>query len=217
MSEATRLVVVDDHAVVREGLRAMLRDDPRVEIVAEAADLQQALDAIGRTSPHVVLLDVRLQGESGLDICRAIVEKFPDVSVIFLTVYEEDQYVFEALRAGARGYLLKRVNDEELVRAVEMVREGQVVLDPTLAGQLALRAATVRPGASWPGAEMGLTVRESEVLQAMVRGSSNAAIAAELHISEETVKTHVRAVLRKLGVADRTQAVALALQKRIVH
>lgn len=217
MTEPTKLVVVDDHAVVREGLRAMLRDDPRVEIAAEAADLQQALEAIARTSPHVVLLDVRLQGESGLDVCRAIVERHPDVSVIFLTVYEEDQYVFEALRAGAKGYLLKRVNDEELVRAVEMVRAGQVVLDPALAGQLALRAAKVRGGPTWPGAEAGLTAREGDVLQAMVRGSSNAAIADELHISEETVKTHVRAILRKLNVSDRTHAVSLALQKRLVR
>ena len=213
----TRLVIVDDHAVVREGLRAMLRDHPKVEIVDEGSDLDEALVAIERSTPHVVLLDIRLKGQSGLDICRTIVERYPDVRVIFLTVYEEDQYVFEALRAGARGYLLKRVTDDELVRSVEMVREGQVVLDPTLAGQLALRAATVRPGASWPGAEAGLTVRESEVLQAMVRGLSNAAIAGELHISEETVKTHVRAILRKLEVTDRTQAVALALQKRLIR
>lgn len=213
----TRLVIVDDHAVVREGLRAMLRDHPRLDIVDEGADLDQALAAIERSSPDVVLLDIRLQGQSGFEICRAIVERYPDVRVIFLTVYEEDQYVFEALRAGARGYLLKRVTDEELVRAVELVRDGQVVLDPTLAGQLALRAATVRPGASWPGAEVGLTVRESEVLQAMVRGLSNAAIAGELHISEETVKTHVRAILRKLDVSDRTQAVAAALQKRLIR
>lgn len=213
----TRLVIVDDHTVVREGLRAMLRDNPSVEIVNEAADLDQAIAAITESSPHVVLLDVRLQGQSGLDVCRAIVEKFPDVSVIFLTVYEEDQYVFEALRAGARGYLLKRVTDEELVRAVQAVRAGDVIIDPVLAGRVALRAATNQnKGADWPGASAGLTGRESEVLQAMVRGLSNAGIAGELHISEETVKTHVRAVLRKMNVSDRTQAVAAALRARLI-
>jgi DNA-binding NarL/FixJ family response regulator len=212
-----RLVVVDDHAVVREGLRAMLRRDERVAIVGEAEDLDQALAEIERTSPEIVLLDVRLQGQSGLDVCRTIVERRPDVKVVFLTVYEEDQYVFEALRVGARGYLLKRVSDEELVRALEAVRRGEVIVDPALTGQVAMRAAATRKGASWPGAQLGLTERESEVLQAMVRGLSNAGIGRELHISEETVKSHVRAVLRKLGVSDRTQAVALALKKGMVR
>jgi len=212
-----RIVMVDDHRIVREGLRAMLHGMDEIEIVGEAEDLSGALAAIEESKPDVVLLDLRLQRSSGLDACRTIVEQHPDVRVVFLTVYEDEQYVFEALRAGGRGYMLKKASAEDLVRILEAVRQGDVVIDPALGGQIALRAAAMSAGREWPGAQLGLTQRESEVLTELVKGLDNKAIGRELYISEDTVKSHVKAILRKLGVKDRSQAVALALRQGLVR
>ncbi|MGH2706937.1 MAG: response regulator [Actinomycetota bacterium] len=209
-----RIVSVDDHRMVREGLRAMLADS-KVEIVGEAENLEGALAEIERTCPKAVLLDVRLQGQSGLEACRVITQKHPQVAVVFLTVYEDEQYVFEALRAGAKGYMLKRASPQDIVRVLEDVLKGETIVDPALTGAIALRAAQVRPGHIWPGSELGLTQRESEVLRAIVDGLNNRAIAEQLVISEDTVKTHVRAVFRKLGVTDRARAVSVALREGI--
>ncbi len=208
------VLVVDDHRMVREGLKAMLRETP-VEVIAEAETVEQALAEIARADPDAVLLDVRLQGQSGLDACRIIVEKHPDLAVVFLTVYEDEQYVFEALRAGAKGYMLKRASPEDIVRVLEAVRGGETFVDPALTGKIALRAARSRPANTWPGAELGITQRESEVLRAMVDGLSNRAVAEQLVISEDTVKTHVRSIFRKLGVSDRAHAVSLSLREGI--
>src|SRR5438093_11970670 len=144
--------------MVREGLKAML-EDTVVDVVAEAENIEQALDRIAAVGPDAVLLDVRLQGQSGLDACRLIVERFPGLAVVFLTVYEDEQYVFEALRAGAKGYMLKRASPEDIVRVLEDVGRGETIVDPALTGQIARRAAQVRPGQIWPGSEMGLTQR----------------------------------------------------------
>jgi DNA-binding NarL/FixJ family response regulator len=210
-----RVVIVDDHRMVREGLKAMLRDT-QVEVVGEAENIQQALGAIEAARPEAVLLDVRLQGQSGLEACRLIVESYPDLAVVFLTVYEDEQYVFEALRAGAKGYMLKRASADDIVRMLDSVlREGLTVIDPALTGRIALRASHLTPGHMWPGSEMGITQRESEVLRAMVDGMPNRGIAERLVISEDTVKTHVRAIFRKLNVTDRSQAVAAALREGI--
>lgn len=211
-----RIVIVDDHRIVREGLRSMLQDVPELEIVGEAEDLDRALVAIAQTHPDVVLLDLRLQRSSGLDACRTIVERHPEVHVVFLTVYEDEQYVFEALRAGARGYMLKKATPEDIVRILQAVIGGEVVVDPALGGRIALRAAALREGRSWPGVELGLTPREGEVLVHLVRGLDNREIARSLFISEDTVKTHVKAILRKLGARDRAQAVAIALRGGLV-
>jgi DNA-binding NarL/FixJ family response regulator len=212
-----RIVMVDDHRIVREGLRAMLHGMDEIEIVGEAEDLNGALAAIEESKPDVVLLDLRLQRSSGLDACRTIVDKHPDVRVVFLTVYEDEQYVFEALRAGGRGYMLKKASADDLVRILEAVRAGDVVIDPALGGQIALRAAAMSAGREWPGAQLGLTQRESEVLTQLVKGLDNKAIGHALYISEDTVKSHVKAILRKLGVKDRSQAVALALRQGLVR
>ncbi len=192
----------------------MLRDT-EVEVAGEAENIDQALSAIEAHQPEAVLLDVRLQGQSGLEACRMIVERFPGLAVVFLTVYEDEQYVFEALRAGAKGYMLKRAGADDIVRMMEAVKEGQTVIDPALTGRIALRASHLTPGHMWPGSEMGITQRESEVLRAMVDGMPNRAIAEKLVISEDTVKTHVRAIFRKLNVSDRSQAVATALREGI--
>jgi DNA-binding NarL/FixJ family response regulator len=212
VAEAIRTVIVDDHRMVREGLKAMLRDTA-VDVVGEADTTAMALQEIARTAPEVVLLDVRLQGQSGFEACRAIAAQHPGLAVVFLTVYEDEQYVFEALRAGARGYMLKRATAEDIVRVLQDVRQGHTVVDPALTGQIALRASKLTPGHAWPGSELGITERESDVLKAMVDGLNNRAVAEKLFISEDTVKTHVRAIFRKLAVSERSQAVAMALRE----
>lgn len=208
--------MVDDHRIVREGLRAMLDAVPEIEIVGEAEDLSGALEAIGKGRPDVVLLDVRLQRASGLDACRTITQEHPDVKVVFLTVYEDEQYVFEALRAGARGYMLKKVSPEDILHILQAVQDGEVVIDPALGGKIALRSAAVRNGNDWPGAQRGLTPRESEVLVQIVEGLDNKAIGQALHITEDTVKSHMKSILRKLGARDRGQAISIAFKEGLL-
>ncbi|MGI9015686.1 MAG: response regulator [Euzebya sp.] len=213
-----RVVLVDDHQIVIDGLKAMVsRHGDEVVVVGEASDREHALAVIATTDPDVVLLDVRLKGESGLDLCRELISRDADRKVVFLTVYDDEQYLFQALRVGAAGFLLKRISGAELIEHLRHVAEGTVVIDPTLAGRVASSAARLHAGEYWPGARLGLTQRESEVLALLVTGMSNRAIAQRLVVSEETVKSHVRGVYRKLDVTDRAQAVAVALREGIMH
>lgn len=213
-----RAVLIDDHQMVLDGLSAMLRPYVmRVEIVGQATDAAGAGDLVRDVHPDIVLLDVRLRGASGLDLCHELLARFPAVRIVFLTVYDDEQYLFQALRAGASGFLLKRVTGQELVGHLERVMEGEIAIDPALMGRVALSAARLHSGEYWPGAHLGLTHRESEVLEQMVRGLSHRAIARQLVMGEETVKTHARAVYRKLGVADRAQAIATALREGLFH
>lgn len=213
-----RAVLVDDHQMVLDGLAAMLRAHAhRVEIVGQVTEAAEAPDLVQEVHPDVVLVDVRLKGASGLDLCRELLARFPHVRVVFLTVYEDEQYLFQALRAGASGFLLKRVTGLELVGHLERAMDGEIAIDPALVGRVALSAARLHSGEYWPGAHLGLTHRESEVLEQMVRGLSHKAIAAKLVMGEETVKTHARSIYRKLGVADRAQAIAAALREGLFH
>ncbi len=215
---ALRLVIVDDHQMVLDGLKAMLQPyREQAEIVGECSDPAAALRAISELKPDAVLLDIRLRGASGLDLCRDILAALPDCKVVFLTVYDDEQYLYQALRIGAAGFLLKRIRGGELVDYLRRICDGEILIDPTLAGRVALSAARLHSGEFWPGAHLGLTQRESEVLSLLVAGLSNRAIAAKLVVSEETVKTHSRGIYRKLGVADRAGAVAVALREGVFH
>ena len=213
-----RLVIIDDHQMVLDGLTAMLRPyREQVEIVGESSDSREATQVVAEQKPDAVLLDVRLRGTSGLDLCTEILARAPDCKVVFLTVYDDEQYLYQALRVGAAGFLLKRIRGGELVDHLCRICEGEVLIDPALAGRVALSAARLHSGEFWPGAHLGLTQRESEVLSLLVAGLSNRAIAAKLVVSEETVKTHSRGVYRKLGVSDRAGAVAAALREGVFH
>ncbi|HEX2041530.1 MAG TPA: response regulator transcription factor [Acidimicrobiales bacterium] len=217
-AEPVRLLLVDDHQVVLEGLGSMLASQSgRVTIVGATTDPAEALELAVERAADVVLLDVRLRGASGLDLCEALIRRRPGVKVVFFTVYDDEQYLFQALRVGASGFLLKTTTGPELAAHLERVMEGDVAIDPTLAGRVAMTAAHLQSGEFWPGARLGLTQRESEVLELMVRGLSNRAIGQRLYIGEETVKTHARAIYRKLEVGDRAQAVATALREGIFH
>ncbi|RAY10943.1 DNA-binding response regulator [Actinomadura craniellae] len=214
MGAPVRVVLVDDHEMILAGLQAMLAGFAgRVRVVGQAGTAAEATRLVSALRPDVVLLDVRLGPESGLDLCRSITGPAVNCRVVFLSVYDDEQYVFEALRAGASGYLLKRVDGPELVRRLEEVAQGETVVDPTLAGRMAASAARLNRGEFWPGANRGLTQRESEVLSLLVAGLSNKAIAARLVVSEETVKSHLRALYRKLEVTDRSAAIAVALRE----
>jgi DNA-binding NarL/FixJ family response regulator len=215
---ALRVVTIDDHQMVLDGLRAMLQPyAEQVEIVGESSEPADALRVIGEVRPDVVLLDIRLRGSSGLDLCGDIRTAQPGCKVVFLTVYDDEQYLYQALRVGAAGFLLKRIRGAELVDYLCRIRDGEVLIDPSLAGRVALSAARLASGEFWPGARLGLTQRESEVLALLVAGLSNRAIAARLVVSDETVKTHSRAIYRKLGTTDRAGAVAVALREGVFH
>ncbi len=218
VGRAVRVLLVDDHRVVLEGLRSMLASHrERVEVVGSTTDPAEALRLAEELEPDVVLLDVRLRGASGLDLCVELVERQPAPKVVFFTVYDDEQYLFQALRMGAAGFLLKTTTGPELAGHLERVVEGDVAVDPALAGRVALTAARLQSGEFWPGARLGLTQRESEVLELMVRGLTNRAIGQRLYIGEETVKSHARAIYRKLETTDRAQAVATALREGIFH
>ena len=213
-----RLLLVDDHQVVLEGLASMLAaQSARVVIAAATTEADEALRLTAERQPDVVLLDVRLRGASGLDLCQELVRRHPGLKVVFFTVYDDEQYLFQALRVGASGFLLQTTTGPELADHLDRVMEGDIAVDPSLAGRIAMTAARLQSGEFWPGARLGLTQRESEVLGLIVRGLSNRAIALRLSIGEDTVKTHVRGVFRKLEVTDRAQAVAVALREGIFH
>lgn len=213
-----RVMVVDDHQMVLDGLRAMLAPyASQLQIVAEATEPEQAIAGVVEHEPDLVLLDIRLRGASGLDLCAEIRNRRSECKVVFLTVYDDEQYLYQALRLGASGFLLKRVRGAELVDHLLRIEEGEILIDPALAARVALSVAALRGGEFWPGAHLGLTQRESEVLALMVAGLSNRAIAGKLTVSEETVKTHTRGIYRKLDVPDRSGAVAAALREGVFH
>ncbi len=215
-SSPLRLVLVDDHEMVIEGLKAMLMTfDDRVRVVGQAIGAEQAIDVVQDLQPDIVLCDVRMQGSSGLDLCLALREHDPNRKVVMLSVYDDEQYLFHALRVGASGYLLKSISSDELVRQLEFVHRGQTAIDPGMAARAADTAARLQRDEFWPGVRQGLTQRESEILSYVVNGLSNRGIATKLVIGDETVKTHLSSIYRKLGVSDRTGAVATALREGI--
>jgi DNA-binding NarL/FixJ family response regulator len=211
-----RLVLVDDHEMVIEGLKAMLAGfGSKVRVVGQAVGVERAVSVVDSLDPDVVLCDVRMQGSSGLDLCLALRQRNPDRKVVMLSVYDDEQYLFQALRVGASGYLLKSISSDDLVRQLGLVRSGESAIDPGLAARAVDTASRLQRDEFWPGARQGLTQRESEILSYMVTGLSNRGIANKLVIGDETVKSHLRSIYRKLGVSDRTSAVATALREGI--
>ena len=209
-----RLVLVDDHEMVLHGLDTMLGHfRGEVAIVGLATTAAVALRMVAEENPDVVLCDVRIGKDSGLDLCRQITTQYPDTKVVLLTVYDDEHYLYQALRIGACGYILKNIDGRELVGHLRRIREGETVVDQGLAGRVALSAAHLNRGEFWTGAHLGLTQRESEVLELLVSGHSNKAVASKLVVSEDTVKTHIRGLYRKLGVTDRSGAIAVALRE----
>jgi DNA-binding NarL/FixJ family response regulator len=200
-----RILVVDDHFMVRMGLSASLNVEPDIEVVAEAGAGDAALEAYRKHRPSLVLMDLRLPGMSGTDCTAAMVHEFPEASILMLSTHSGEEEIFRAMQAGARGYIVKSIIREELLRAVRAVYQGRQYLDPIVASHLAERRSH-RP----------LSTREVEVLRMVATGLGNKEIAGALNIAEVTVKLHVSHVLEKLGVKDRTQAATVALQRGII-
>ncbi|MFF0447450.1 response regulator [Streptomyces sp. NPDC004609] len=209
------VLLVDDEPLVRAGLRAVLEAQPDIEVVGEAADGAAVIPLVRRLRPDVVAMDVRMPLLDGIEATRAVLRTVDDPpKILVITTFENDEYVYEALRAGADGFLLKRARPAEIVHAVRLVAEGESLLFPA-----AVRSLATEYGSSAARAAMeraALTEREAAVLRLMARGLSNAEIAGQLHVGTETVKTHVSAVLAKLGARDRTQAVIAAYESGFV-
>ncbi len=206
-----RILVVDDHEVVRLGLRSLLSNQPDFAVVDEAASADEALDKVSLHHPEVVILDIRMPGKNGIEACREIKERFPDVHVLMLTSYAEDEMLFDAISAGAAGYVLKQGGGEELVRAVRRVAEGDALLDPAVTQRVLarVREATRREQAA---AFRDLTEQELRVLGLVSEGLTNKEIAKELFLGEGTVRNYVSSILSKLDLTNRAEAAAYAVR-----
>ncbi|SCE91933.1 response regulator [Micromonospora mirobrigensis] len=213
-----RVVVADDQDLIRAGLRMILDARPDLTVVGEAADGRAAVDVVRRTRPDVVLMDVRMPRQDGIAATRELVAAGDPARVVILTTFDLDEYVYAALRAGASGFLLKDTRPGELAEAVRVVARGDALLAPGVTRRLLDRFADRLPGAGTPARRLAaLTAREVEILTLVAGALSNAEIAARLHLSTATVKTHVSAVLTKLGLRDRVQAVVLAYEVGLVR
>jgi DNA-binding NarL/FixJ family response regulator len=212
-----RVLLCDDQALVRSGFRMILEARPDLEVVGEAEDGLQAVELAVRSEPDVILMDVRMPNIDGVEATRRIVAAGSGARVIVLTTYDLDEYVYDAIRAGASAFLLKDVRPAQLVEAIRIVAAGDALLAPSVTRRLLDRFARSLPGREpAPAALSSLTEREVEVLRLLASGLSNAELAEHLFVSEATVKSHISSILRKLGVRDRVQAVILAYEAGLV-
>jgi NarL family two-component system response regulator LiaR len=206
-----RVIVCDDQDVVREGMRAILGTAPGLEVVGVAADGAEAIELADKMKPDIVLMDLNMPGVTGIQATRIIREKFPAVKVLVLTTYDADEWLFDAIRAGASGYLLKDTPRAHLINAIEGTLAGRTFVDPTVAGKLFTQIADPAVARDTTLAN-SLSQRERDVLRLLARGLSNAEIANQLYLSEGTIRNYVSTLFEKLGVADRTRAALIALR-----
>lgn len=206
-----RIILVDDHEVVRLGLKSLLERHPQFEVVGEASSARDALEQVATLEPDVVVMDIRLPGTSGIEACEQIVDNYPDTKVIMLTSYAEDEMLFSAIRAGASGYVLKQIASEELVKAIEAVGRGEALLDPAVTQRVfqEVRRAVKEEEAS---AFQHLSQQEKHVLLLVSEGKTNREIAKNLFLGEGTVRNYVSSILSKLGVNNRAEAAAYAVE-----
>lgn len=209
-----RILLVDDHEVVRLGLRSLLDQHPDFDVVAEAATAREAVEKTEGFRPDVVVMDIRLKGGSGIEACQEITDRFPNTRVIMLTSYAEDEMLFSAIRAGAAGYVLKQIGGEDLIRAIESVGRGEALLDPAVTQRVfqEVRKAAREEEAS---AFSDLTQQEMHVLQLVAEGRTNRQIAEMLYLGEGTVRNYVSSILSKLNVRNRAEAAAYAVEHNL--
>jgi len=209
-----RIIIVDDHEVVRLGLKSLLERHPQFEVVGEAGSAREALEQVTTLKPDVVIMDIRLPGTSGIEACEQIVNQYPGTKVIMLTSYAEDEMLFSAIRAGASGYILKQIGSEDLVKALEAVGRGEALLDPAVTQRVfqEVRRAVKEEEAS---AFAHLSQQEKHVLQLVSEGKTNREIAKSLFLGEGTVRNYVSSILSKLGVNNRAEAAAYAVEHNL--
>lgn len=212
--EPIRILIADDHPVVREGLSAMLSKEQDIQVVGEAGNGAEAINKAKELQPNIVLMDLRMPEVDGVEAMRQIGAENSDIKFIVLTTYDNDEYIFKGIEAGARAYLLKDAPREELFKAIRAVYRGESLIQPAIAGKVLERFAELSRQARVPGA---LSERELEVLKLMAKGAANKEIAASLYIGESTVKTHIQSIFQKLGVSDRTEAVTQAIKEGIIR
>jgi DNA-binding NarL/FixJ family response regulator len=212
-----RVLIADDQELVRTGFRVILNAEPDVEVVGEASDGRETIEAVSSLSPEVVLMDIRMPNLDGIEATRRIVKGDRSPRVLILTTFDLDEYVYEALRAGASGFLLKDAGADELLHAVRVVAAGEALLSPSITRRLIEDYARRPPAREQPAALAELTARELEVLRLIARGLSNGDIARELFVGDATVKTHVARIFAKLDLHDRAQAVVLAYESGLVR
>ena len=221
-TDPIRVLIADDHALFRRGLEMVLQGEPGLELVGQASDGQEAVQIAGEVVPDVVLMDIRMPKMTGIEAARQMKEVAPSAKIVILTISDEDDDLFEAIRAGAIGYLLKDIPLDELADSVRAVHGGQSLINPSMAGKLITEFATLaRRGADEEPAKhapvLKLTDREMEVLRLVARGMNNRDIAKELFISENTVKNHVRNILEKLQIHSRMEAVMIAVREKLIE
>jgi DNA-binding NarL/FixJ family response regulator len=207
-------MIVDDHEVVRLGLRGLLERQPGWQVVAEAATADESVSRALEHRPDVVVMDIRLAGSSGIDACRRIIEESPETRVIMLTSYAEDDLLFDAIAAGAAGYVLKQIGSDELVRAIETVGRGEALLDPSLTRRVLARVREAARKEAF-AAFSDLTEQELRVLALIAEGKTNREIAESLYLGEGTVRNYVSNILGKLGVSNRAEAAAYAVEHNL--
>jgi two-component system NarL family response regulator len=220
--EPIRVLIADDHALFRRGLEMVLDEEDDIDLVGQASDGAEAVAVAGESLPDVVLMDIRMPKTSGIEACRATKEVAPSAKIVMLTISDEEEDLFEAIRAGASGYLLKDIPLDEVAEAVRSVHGGQSLINPSMAGKLLTEFATLAKRDSEEEraqhvAAPKLTDREMEVLKLVARGMNNRDIAKELFISENTVKNHVRNILEKLQIHSRMEAVMIAVRQKLIE
>jgi DNA-binding NarL/FixJ family response regulator len=208
--EPTRILIADDHPNFREGLSALLLSAPDLEVVGEAADGEETISLAAELQPDVILMDLDMPGVGGIEATRQILNTSPHISVLVISMHEDDDLVFAALQAGARGYLLKGAPKAEILRAIRAVVSGEAIFGPTIAKRLINYFASPRPSATPPEAFPELTEREREILALVARHQTNPEIARRLHLSQKTVRNHISNIFTKLQVSDRAQAIIRA-------
>ena len=211
---ALRILLVDDHEVVRMGVRALIERQPGMQVVGEAASVHEAVDRAKALCPDVVVLDVRMPGGDGLEACRQIKAERPETRIIVLTSFPDDKVLFDAIASGADGYVLKQIGSDDLLRALERVGHGDSMLNPSVTGQVFAKMRQVRQQER-AHAFAGLSAQEMQILARLAEGETNREIGAALHLSEKTVRNYVSDILSKLGFASRSQAAAYAARNRI--
>jgi DNA-binding NarL/FixJ family response regulator len=211
MNQPMKILLCDDQAVIRDGLEMLLTLEKDMQVVGSASDGAEAIELAAQKRPDLILMDLKMPGVNGIEATRDIHARFPHIKILVLTTYDDDEWVFDAVRAGASGYLLKDTPRQKIVEAIRGTVESKSFLDPAIAGKLMNQIASNQKQPASLLAEK-LTERELDVLRLIAKGFNNADIAGQLHLSEGTVRNHVSAILEKLGVSDRTQAAVTAIQ-----
>ena len=214
MSRTVRILVADDHSVVRAGLKALLERHEHLRVVAEASTGEEAVKKAQEWSPDIAVLDIRMPGLSGIEACRQIVEKVDNCRVIMLTSYAEDELLFAAIQAGASGYVLKRITDNDLVKAIDRISQGESMLDPAMTATVFAEMRKINE-AQHTAAFADLTPQEMAVLTLVAQGLTNRQIAVKLYLGEGTVRNYVSSILGKIDVANRAEAAAYAVRNNI--